>query len=85
MSHETIYHAWYVGGRGGLRLQLQAEARVERTKRRPRTRPESLQGKIADAVPISERPAEADDRTVPGHWESQCCCQAAAGRAGTGS
>ena len=69
VSHETIYHAWYVGGRGSLRLQLQAEARVERSKRRPRTRPESLQGKIADAVPISERPAEADDRTVPGHWE----------------
>ena len=69
VSHETIYHSWYVGGRGSLRLALQAEARIERSKRRPRTRPESLRGKISDAVPIAERPAEADDRKVPGHWE----------------
>ncbi len=69
VSHETIYHAWYVGGRGSLRLALQTEARIERSRRSTRDRPESLRGKISDAVPITQRPAEADDRRVPGHWE----------------
>ena len=47
VSHETIYHAWYVGGRGSLRLALQTEARIERSRRSTRDRPESLRGKLA--------------------------------------
>lgn len=68
VSHETIYKSVYVQGRGSLRKELAACLRTGRAKRRPRGRMER-RGKIPDMVMISERPAEAADRAVPGHWE----------------
>jgi IS30 family transposase len=70
ISHETIYRALYVQGRGGLRRELTACLRTGRALRKPRGRKSPGQAeKIPDKIMISDRPAEADDRAVPGHWE----------------
>ena len=68
ISHETIYRSLYVQARGELRRQLTAALRTGRQARRARGRVET-RGRIADMVPIAQRPPEADDRRVPGHWE----------------
>jgi len=68
VSHEAIYQALYIQGRGALRKELSRYLRKGRPLRRKRAR-EELRGKIRDMVNISERPAEAADRAVPGHWE----------------
>ena len=68
VSHETIYQSLFVQGRGALRRELTAYLRTKRTARKPRSRLD-VHPRISDLVPISERPAEADDRAVPGHWE----------------
>lgn len=70
ISHEAIYQALYVQGRGALRRELVACLRTGRVLRVPRARARS-KGKrfVSDEVMISERPSEADDRAVPGHWE----------------
>lgn len=71
VSHETIYKSLYIQTRGVLKKELLAHLRAKRTIRR--SRHASLKrdglGQIKDAVSISERPAEAEDRAVPGHWE----------------
>jgi transposase, IS30 family len=69
VSHETIYQSLYVQGRGALRRELAACLRTGRALRKPRRRDGERRGRIKDMVMISERPAEAGDRAVPGHWE----------------
>jgi IS30 family transposase len=68
VSHETIYQSLFVQGRGALRAELTRCLRTGRARRRPagRARPS---GELADMVLLSERPAEVEDRAVPGHWE----------------
>jgi len=70
ISHETIYQALYIQGRGALRQELTACLRTGRALRVPRARTGAT-GKrfVTPELMISERPAEADDRAVPGHWE----------------
>ena len=69
VSPETIYQSLYVQGRGALRRELAKCLRTGRALRRPRRKDGERRGKIKDMVNISERPAEAADRAVPGHWE----------------
>jgi IS30 family transposase len=68
VSHETIYQSLYVQSRGELRRELTAQLRTRRSHRRPQGQREE-RGRIKDMVMIAERPPEADDRRVPGHWE----------------
>jgi IS30 family transposase len=70
ISHETIYRALYVQGRGSLRRELATCLRTGRATRRPRRRVGVGKGdKLKNMIMISQRPAEAADRAVPGHWE----------------
>jgi IS30 family transposase len=68
VSHEAIYQSIYVQGRGALRRELAICLRTGRTLRKPRNKRES-RNRIPDMVNISQRPAEVNDRAVPGHWE----------------
>jgi IS30 family transposase len=70
VSHETIYQAMYVQPRGELARQVKTALRTGRTRRKPQGRnPIDTHGRIKDMINISERPAEADDRAIAGHWE----------------
>lgn len=71
VSHETIYKTLYIQARGALKKELVQCLRTQRVKRRSKhsSRKGLGQGKIVDAVPISERPASVEDRAIPGHWE----------------
>ncbi len=70
ISHEAIYQALYVQGRGALRRELVACLRTGRALRVPRARTRGRGKKfVSTEILISQRPAEADDRAVPGHWE----------------
>jgi IS30 family transposase len=68
IAAETIYQSLYVQSRGRLRKNLTRYLRSGRSRRKPRGGPTG-QGRIPDMVSISERPAEVQDRAVPGHWE----------------
>jgi IS30 family transposase len=70
ISHEAIYQALYIQGRGALKRELVTCLRTGRALRVPRARTrQRAQGHVTAGVMISERPAEADDRAIPGHWE----------------
>jgi IS30 family transposase len=70
ISHEAIYQALYIQGRGALRRELTACLRTGRALRVPRARTQGRGKKfVTEEVMISQRPAEAEDRAVPGHWE----------------
>ena len=69
VSPETIYQSLYVQSRGALRRDLTKCLRTGRALRHPGRRTNQRRNRIPDMINISERPAEADDRAVPGHWE----------------
>jgi IS30 family transposase len=71
ISHETIYRSLFIQARGVLKKELQAHLRTRRKMRRAKssTTKGQVRGHIIDAISISERPAEVEDRAVPGHWE----------------
>jgi IS30 family transposase len=70
ISHEAIYQALFIQGRGALRRELTACLRTGRALRTPRARVgQRGKGFVSSEIMISRRPAEADDRAVPGHWE----------------
>ena len=71
VSHETIYRSLFIQARGVLKKELLDHLRSKRRMRRSRHARESGQsrGQIVDAISIRERPAEAEDRAIPGHWE----------------
>ncbi|MEU6031990.1 IS30 family transposase [Streptomyces tauricus] len=70
ISHEAIYQSLFIEGRGTLKRELVTCLRTGRALREPRARARNKpQGHVTADVVLSERPAEADDRAVPGHWE----------------
>ena len=71
VSHETIYKSLYIQARGALKKELIQHLRRSRALRRSRhhTQKTANHGRILDTVSITERPPEADDRALPGHWE----------------
>ena len=77
ISHETIYRSLFIQTRGVLKKQLMAHLRTARQMRQAKggTTKSGL-GQIVDTVSIRERPADADDRAVPGHWEGDLLCGA---------
>jgi IS30 family transposase len=73
VSHETLYRTLFVQARGALKKELLAHLRSHRQMRSSK-KPGQGGGQISDAISIRERPAEADDRAVPGHWEGDLLC-----------
>lgn len=69
ISHETIYQALYVQGRGELRNELTRYLRTGRQRRKPHSKTAETRGKLKDMTLISDRPPEVEDRAIPGHWE----------------
>jgi len=71
VSHETIYRSLFIQARDALKQELLAYLRTQRGMRRPRSSSHKGKGlgQITGTVSIRERPAEAEDRAVPGHWE----------------
>lgn len=69
VSHETIYRSLYIQARGVLKKELQKHLRRRRSYRKPNGVQKERRGVIPDLVSISERPAEVEDRALPGHWE----------------
>jgi IS30 family transposase len=76
VSHETIYKSLFIQARGVLKKELLGYLRSKRRLRHPQksTSRVELRGKLADMVSIRERPAEAEDRAIPGHWEGDLLC-----------
>ena len=70
ISHEAIYQSLFIQGRGALKRELVTCLRTGRALRQPRARAQNRpQGHVTADVVLSQRPAEAADRAVPGHWE----------------
>jgi IS30 family transposase len=71
VSHEAIYRTLFIQARGALKEELLGHLRTRRKMRQGRTATHKgdLRGQIVDAISIRERPAEVEDRAVPGHWE----------------
>ena len=69
VSHETIYRSLFIQARGALKKELCAHLRTHRKMRRSKALVVAPRGGIVDAVSIRERPAEVEDRAIPGHWE----------------
>src|SRR6202790_3175885 len=69
VSHETIYRSLFIQARGVLKKELMDHLRSRRRMRRSRHASVHGHGRIIDAISIRERPAEAEDRAIPGHWE----------------
>lgn len=74
VSHETIYKSLFVQAKGTLKAELNAHLRTQRKLRRARRSRCDGRGHIPDAISIRERPAQAEDRAVPGHWEGDLIC-----------
>ena len=69
VSHETIYRTLFIQARGALKKELIQQLRSRRPMRRTAKKPNSGRLRITEAISIRQRPAEAEDRAVPGHWE----------------
>jgi len=69
ISHETIYKSIFIQARGALKKELVAHLRTQRSRRRPHRELNNDTNPIVDGISISQRPAEVEDRAVPGHWE----------------
>jgi IS30 family transposase len=82
---ETIYQSLYVQSRGGLNRELTRFLRTGRSVRKPRRREGERRGRIPDMVLISERPAEVEDRAVPGHWEGDLVMGSTASNSAVGT
>jgi IS30 family transposase len=86
VSHETIYQSLYVQGRGGLRRELTACLRTGRALRKPHRQSGQRRERFtAGMVMISERPAEVEDRAVPGHWEGDLIMGSTASNSAVGT
>ena len=85
VSHETIYQSLYVQSRGGLKRELTQHLRTGRTLRKPQRRAGQRRERFAGMVMISERPAEVEDRAVPGHWEGDLILGSTASRSAVGT
>jgi IS30 family transposase len=69
VSHETIYQSLYIQGKGGLKRELVKQLRTGRKLRKAHRKTDERRGRVQNMVPISQRPAAAEDRAVPGSWE----------------
>jgi IS30 family transposase len=83
ISHETIYLSLFIQSRGALRKELARYLRTRRLVRQPRQQLSTGRGQIPNRIMISERPAEAADRAVPGHWEGDLLLGTATNGIGT--
>jgi IS30 family transposase len=85
VSHETIYQALYVQGRGSLRLEIVTALRSGRVIRRPQRPDGPRPQRFREMVMISDRPPEIEDRAVPGHWEGDLIIGSTASRSAIGT
>lgn len=85
VSHETIYQSLYVQGRGALRGDLARQLRTGRALRKPRAQRGQRRERFAGMVMISQRPAEVEDRAVPGHWEGDLIMGSTQSRSAVGT